>query len=163
MNDGRRGISLAMRWSMNRSAALSFDPPCAPSADGAPHRTVLVVDDDPHVLNVIGRMLLRGGYEPVLSGDFMDARMQIELRSPRFLVADVRLGEFNGMHLGVLARRLRPDVRIVFMSGWDDAVLRRTAEEIGGVYLRKPLKSADLLSAMAPDQAVTTTSSEDDR
>ena len=39
------------------------------------------------------------------------------------MVADVRLGDFNGIQLGILAKNAWPDVRIVIMSGWDDPVL----------------------------------------
>jgi DNA-binding response OmpR family regulator len=98
-------------------------------------------------------MLDSAGYHTILSHDFNDARVDIELRSPSVLVIDVRLGAFNGMHLGLLARRHRPDVKIVFVSGWDDTVLRRTADEIGAAYLRKPLAKDTLLSACASGHA----------
>ena len=56
-------------------------------------------------------------------------------------------GRFNGLHLGILARQARPDVRLVFISGWDDPVLRRDAAELGALYLQKPIRAAELLAA----------------
>ena len=52
------------------------------------------------------------------------------------MVADVRLGDFNGIQLGILAKNAWPDVRIVIMSGWDDPVLRHEAEQLGASYSR---------------------------
>jgi DNA-binding response OmpR family regulator len=37
---------------------------------------------------------------------------------------------------------------MVFISGWDDPVLRRDAAELGAMYLQKPIKAAELLAAL---------------
>ena len=89
---------------------------------------VLVVDDDPQVLSLIGRWLSAAGYDVVLADTFKGARMEIDVRAPDIAVIDVRLADFNGLQLGLLARETRPDVRLVFISGWDDTVLRREAQ-----------------------------------
>ena len=111
-------------------------------------KRALVVDDDSRVLALIRRWLASAGFDTVTSADFEDARIQLHLCQPAILVSDVRLGQFNGLHLGILARQARPDVRLVFISGWDDPVLRRDAAELGAMYLQKPVRVADLLSAV---------------
>jgi two-component system response regulator RegA len=111
-------------------------------------KRALVVDDDPRVLALIKRWLASAGFDTLTSTDFEDARIQLHLCEPAILVSDVRLGQFNGLHLGILARQARPDVRLVFISGWDDPVLRRDAAELGAMYLQKPVQVAELLSAV---------------
>ena len=83
-------------------------------------RRALVVDDDAQVAALAGRWLRSAGCEAVLASSFGDARVQIALCEPAILIADVRLSGFNGIQLGLLARRVRPDTRIVIISGWDD-------------------------------------------
>jgi len=109
---------------------------------------VLVVDDDPQVLALVQRWLRGAGYEVVAANDFRDARIEMRMGNPDVVVVDVRLGEFNGMQLALLAQQTRPDVRLVLMSGWDDQCLRRDAQKLGAAYLCKPLSAADLVAAV---------------
>ncbi len=113
----------------------------------------VVVDDDPHVLSLASRWLKKAGCDAVMSSSFADAQMQIVVFEPTILIADVRLGDFNGIQLGLLAQRIRGDVRILIISGWDDCVLRREAERLGGAFLPKPFTAAALLAAigLSPD------------
>ena len=115
----------------------------------------LVVDDDAQVAALAGRWLRSAGCEAMVASSFGDARVQIELCEPAILIADVRLSGFNGIQLGLLARRVRPDTRIVIISGWDDPVLRREAGLLGATFLAKPLQAEQLLSAvgLAPSPA----------
>jgi DNA-binding response OmpR family regulator len=111
-------------------------------------KRVLVVDDDPQVLSLTGRWLSAAGYDVVLADNFKDARTEIHVCAPEIVVIDVRLGEFNGVQLGLLSREARPDVHVVFISGWDDSGLRRDAAELEARYVQKPFRAADLLAAV---------------
>jgi len=110
--------------------------------------SALVVDDDKQVSSLVARWLSTAGYEVRTCEEFDDARRWILDEGPAVLVVDVRLQGFNGIHLAILARQLRPQTRIVVLSGWDDPVLRREASACGAHYLCKPLTSADLLAAL---------------
>lgn len=111
-------------------------------------KRVLVVDDDRQVLSLTTRCLRGAGYDVVAADDFSEARVQIQVCEPSVLVADVRLGSFNGLQLGLLARELHTNVGIVIISGFDDVVLRRDSEQIGAHYLPKPFDPKDLLSVV---------------
>ena len=108
----------------------------------------LVIDDDAQVLSLTEDWLRAAGYDVITAGTFEDGLLAIRRHAPSIVVSDVRLGEFNGLHLGIMAQSLAPDVRLVFVSGWDDPVLRRDAASLGGAYLQKPLRANDLLSAV---------------
>jgi DNA-binding NtrC family response regulator len=111
-------------------------------------KRVLVVDDDPQVLKLTTRCLREAGYDIIVSNDFRDARVQMQVCEPSVVVADIRLGSFNGLQLGLLARQIHADVGVVIISGYDDVVLRRDAAKMGAEYLPKPFKPADLVSAV---------------
>jgi two-component system OmpR family response regulator len=109
---------------------------------------VLVVDDDPQVLSLTTRFLRGAGFDVVASNEFRDARMQMEVCAPSVVVADIRLGGYNGLQLCILARQVREDVGVVIISGYDDVVLQRDIRRIGAEYLPKPFGRADLLAAV---------------
>src|SRR5205807_1677792 len=77
-----------------------------------------------------------------------DAAAELKSHHPEVVIVDVRLGEFNGLQLALMARRCRPEARIVVISGWDDPVLKNHAAECGAVYLVKPFTSSELLAAI---------------
>jgi DNA-binding response OmpR family regulator len=113
-------------------------------------KLALVVDDDALVLALTGRWLLEAGYDVVTASDFPDARAKIQRRKPELVVTDIRLGDFNGIQLGLLAREARAGVHLVIITGWDDPVLRQDAAQLGATYLQKPFLAGDLLAAIQP-------------
>jgi DNA-binding NtrC family response regulator len=118
-------------------------------------KRVLVVDDDDAVLSLTGRWLTARGYDVVTANDFTEARAEIQLCRPQIVVIDVRLGQFNGIQLGMLAQEVRSEVQLVIISGWDDPVLRRDAEHLGAVYVQKPFRAVDLIAAIEGANATT--------
>src|SRR5262245_28808705 len=112
-------------------------------------KSALIVDDDQQVSDLLARWLERAGYEVSTYLDFEGARRRIlDENGPPVLVVDVRLEGYNGIHLAILARQLRPDSRVVVLTGWDDPVLRREASACGAAYLCKPLDAEKLLAAI---------------
>jgi DNA-binding response OmpR family regulator len=105
---------------------------------------VVIVDDDDLALGTLQRLVTRWGYDVVPFARFEEARAFIEKRSPDALVVDVRLGSYNGLQLVHLARQTSPQITVVAISGFDDAVLRGEAERAGAAYLVKPLALDDL-------------------
>jgi DNA-binding NtrC family response regulator len=106
---------------------------------------ILVVEDDVMLLEAVERSFREAGWRVVACSTFEDGREA--LRTQRFagLLTDVRLGAFNGLQLAVVARDLRPDMKLIVYSGFDDPVLRAEAERIHAIYLVKPISSAQLL------------------
>ena len=111
-------------------------------------KAALVVDDDNQVSTLLARWLTNAGYEVSTCGEFEDAKRRILESGPPVLIVDVRLQGFNGIHLAILARQLKPDTKVVVLSGLDDPVLRREASACGAAYLCKPLKAEELLAAI---------------
>ncbi len=110
----------------------------------------LVVDDEPAVLNLMVRWLQDAGWTVDAVQTFRDARHALG-RRPDLMVADIRLGDFNGLQLAMLAREVDPNVRVVMISGFDDPVIRRDAAILGAEFVVKPFSNGEFLAAVAHD------------
>jgi DNA-binding NtrC family response regulator len=108
-------------------------------------RRILVVDDDPPLLDALERAFREAGEAVVACASFAEARQALREQSFDALVTDIRLGEFNGLQLAVIARDAQPGSRIIVFSGFSDPVLQAEAERIGAIFRVKPVPSADLL------------------
>jgi hypothetical protein len=90
--------------------------------------------------------LIDAGCAPVIAASFAAAKQQLE-DHPSLLVTEVRLGEYNGLHLALRAQfRGVPAVLI----GEPDSVLQREAAQLGAVYLAGAIGGQALLSAIQP-------------
>jgi DNA-binding response OmpR family regulator len=112
-------------------------------------KRVMIVDDEPDVLETLAELVAGGGYTVETRESFEDARKDITNDPPDILVTDVRLGAFNGLQLAVLMRALRPDSPIVVLSAFDDPTLRLEAAHCQATYLTKPVSRKELLVCLA--------------
>jgi DNA-binding NtrC family response regulator len=86
---------------------------------------VLVVEDDPDVLNIAVRGLLELGYEVRTATDAKEA-LSILGETPGIgvLFSDVVMpGGMNGAQLAVEAQRIRPDLKVLLTSGYTASAL----------------------------------------
>jgi DNA-binding response OmpR family regulator len=110
-------------------------------------KTVLVVDDDQNVLALVEYWLTDAGYDVVACARFDAARTYLAAHTPDALVADVRLGAFNGLHLVLMAAE-RPQTALLLLSGHDDVVVRRDGAACGARFLLKPVRRDELLAEL---------------
>lgn len=103
---------------------------------------ILIVDDDIGYLTVTKVLLERGGHEVILASTFEEGRRRLRDETPDLLIADVRLGAFNGLQLIAMGHTRIP---AIVVSGFDDAVLEAEAHAFGADYLVKPVTGASLL------------------
>src|SRR6266480_823438 len=103
--------------------------------------TILVVEDEAPVRNVARQVLERHGYT-VLEAPSAEAALDIATRysgTIHLLLTDVVMPGLNGRELASRLADLRPDARVIFMSGYtDDAVTRHGVLEPGSAYVQKP-------------------------
>jgi len=112
-----------------------------------PVARVLLVDDDPAILSVFEEWLTQEGYDVIACRQFEDAKLQLDRGIPDALITDVRLGQFNGLHLAWELRELRPSSPILVMTAFDDNVIRHEAERCGAVYWVKTSSREDFVEA----------------
>jgi two-component system response regulator RegA len=127
-----------------------------------PH-TILVVDDDPAALEGMVELLKAQGYAVQGVEAFEEARRLLGLGAPDLLIADVRLGAFNGLHLVLRGRMDRPNMAALIMTGFSDQVLEAEARRHGAGYLVKPLDPPRFLGMVAELLAAVPAGPEDRR
>ena len=110
---------------------------------------VLIVDDEPALLDALRSALKRAGHDVVACRTFEDAREQLLMEEFDALVTDVRLGAFNGIQLAVISRNQSSSIRIIVFSGYDDPVLKTEAARLGGTFMLKPVTAEALLDEIA--------------
>ncbi|MEO5894990.1 MAG: response regulator [Vicinamibacterales bacterium] len=109
---------------------------------------VLVVDDEPSLLEAINIAFTRAGRDVVTCRTFEDGRERLLNDHFDVMVTDVRLGAFNGLQLAVIARDKHPEMKIIVFSGFDDPVLREEADHLRASYVLKPVGADHLLGLM---------------
>ena len=108
--------------------------------------TILVVDDDPHIREVVRFALDKSGFATLEAGDGKAAVSAFGERNADLIVLDVGLPELDG--LGVCREiRKSSDVPILFLSAHDSEVDRILGLEIGGDdYVAKPFSPRELVA-----------------
>jgi two-component system, NtrC family, response regulator PilR len=119
------------------------------------HHKILIVDDDPSLLEALERSFLEAGEDVVAHDSFEEARRVLQTTRFDALITDVRLGAFNGLQLAVIGRDTYPDMRLIVFSGFDDPVLRTEAEHVGATYMVKPVTGARLLQVLRNEETQT--------
>lgn len=111
--------------------------------------TILIVDDNPNNLRVLGGMLQQAGYRvrPALSGAL--ALRSIQSSLPDLVLLDIRMPEMNGYEV---CRRLKSeahsrDVPVIFISALQEAMDKVDAFKAGAVdYVVKPFQIEEVLA-----------------
>jgi two-component system response regulator RegA len=127
---------------------------------------VLIVDPDPRSAHDLAAALRREGYVTLEASTFPDGKRLWNKELPEALVADVKLGQFNGLQLLVRAKLERPDVAGIIICALPDVVLEAETRRFGGIFLLKPLDLAHvvhLLRSHTERQALIRTGNHADR
>jgi hypothetical protein len=104
----------------------------------AAHQAVnaLLVDVDPIFLSELAPIVTASGLRVIPVSDFAAARHELYSHRPDFLVANVRLGAFNGIHLAYLAKNNNPLTRVV-IYGQEDHLVAGEVQSAGAFYERR--------------------------
>ncbi len=115
----------------------------ARSADSS--GTILVVEDEASVREVLLRILERGGYKVLLSTKAEDAlaTAQAYTEPIHLLLSDLVLPGMNGPELAEQLARFHPESRLLIMSGYTDNVLAQNG--IDSAFIHKPFTLNSLL------------------
>jgi CheY-like chemotaxis protein len=110
-----------------------------------PLRVLVVAPTSPLAANLV-EWLTEAGHEVILVTSFLAGKARLEL-APSVLIAEVRLGDYNGLHLALRAKGSSIPSLVI---GNPDPVLEREAERLGVAYLTHELSRSALLNALDP-------------
>jgi two-component system cell cycle sensor histidine kinase/response regulator CckA len=110
--------------------------------------TVLLVEDEPMVRSVAERALTRHGYTVITADNGEDALEIIAKNEPiDLLISDVVMPGMDGPTMVREARQSRPELKILFMSGYAEEQLRKSIDIENVNFLPKPFSVTELAEA----------------
>ncbi len=107
---------------------------------------ILVVDDDPHIRDVVCFALRRAGYQPLTAGDGLAALDVAARERPALVILDILMPELDGTEV---CKRLRKgsDVPVIFLTSKDEEIDRIVGLELGADdYVVKPFSPRELVA-----------------
>ena len=105
---------------------------------------MLVVEDEPGIREFITRALTRGGREVVTAVGPQAALTALNNRPAiTLMLIDIVLPKMDGYDLAAEARKIVPDIRVVFMSAFAEDPLRHDRSD---EFLSKPFTSEALIT-----------------
>jgi two-component system cell cycle sensor histidine kinase/response regulator CckA len=135
-------------------------PASAPAAEPAPaespgpavqgaSETVLLVEDDDLVRQLTREILLRNGYRVLEAADGVEALRLVSQSDGQIdlMVTDVVMPRMSGNELVGRARPLRPDMRVLYVSGYSEEAIARHGQLTEGVELLSKPFTPSVLTA----------------
>jgi DNA-binding NtrC family response regulator len=108
--------------------------------------TILVVEDDPAILELVRLILVDGGFE-VVTANSAEKALHEEAAFPRaiqVLLSDVMMPGMTGPDLAELLKKRRPEIRVMLMSGYADGAM--LVLNHGWHFIEKPFLPTALLA-----------------
>ena len=118
---------------------------------GSPHRangteTILLVEDEESVRALVKRVLESRGYSVIEAVDGRAALVLCEAHARRIdlLLTDVVMPELGGRELAAAAVTRRPEMKVLFMSGYTGTEVSQQGTPAREAFLHKPFTPAQL-------------------
>ncbi len=110
---------------------------------------ILVVSNDVAGLTDTLSILGHAGYHARGASTFAEARLRLASSPPDLVIADQRLGEYNGLHVILRARARHPDLSAIVTTGAMDRGLEADAASLGVECVLKPKHATGWLAPVA--------------
>jgi CheY-like chemotaxis protein len=107
--------------------------------------TILFVDDDEGIREVTAKLLSLNGFRMFVGQDGDEALRLLGQEHVDVLFTDIAMPGMNGIELAKLAKRLQPDLKIMFMTGYYSRAAE--AQELGKL-LFKPFREPEMIAAL---------------
>ncbi len=112
-------------------------------------KTLLIVDDDKSFATRLCRAMEGRGFNVQVAETVQDGLTAIRSAPPAFAVVDMRLEDGNGLDVIAQLKMLRPDARVVVLTGYGNIATAVTAVKLGALdYLAKPADADDIMAAL---------------
>jgi CheY-like chemotaxis protein len=139
-------ITLYLPRAVGEADEVRPEPPAPTTLRGT--ETVLLVEDDEQVRTLVRDVLHRHGYRVLDAQNGGEAFLIAEQHRARLhlLLTDVVLPRMSGRELADRIRRTRPELRVLYVSGYtEDSFVGRTVLDPGMPFLSKPVTPDELL------------------
>ncbi|MFN0034635.1 MAG: response regulator transcription factor [Saprospiraceae bacterium] len=117
--------------------------------ENSPAKKILIVDDEPDILEFLQYNLRKEGYQVVTAPDGQQAIYAAEREKPHLILLDIMMPEMDGVEACRLLRSRKEfdDTPIAFLTARDEDFSQIAALDVGGDdYITKPIKPRVLVS-----------------
>jgi len=110
--------------------------------------SILLVDDDPEVRSALADMLRARGHRVIEAENGTHALLELERSDVELMLLDFAMPGMNGAEVAAEALNLRPELRLVFVTGYADseAIDRAVAGRVH--VLKKPVTANELFTVI---------------
>ena len=112
--------------------------------------TVLIVDDDPLILDIVAEQISLFGFQPILAASAKEA-LQLAQKQTQIdlLLTDIMMPEMNGVDLAKQFVTLYPETKILFMSGYIcPSMAHYGIQDSEHAFVQKPFTPKTLITKM---------------
>jgi len=107
--------------------------------------TVVVIDDETEVRDIIANILAIGGHQPVLADAGPALLRELARLSFDLVVTDIRMPVIDGWQVAEWVRQHRPKVPVIALSGVAEILREYERNLVFNVLIAKPVRKAELL------------------
>jgi two-component system, cell cycle response regulator CpdR len=128
--------------------ATTTADPSQPGDEVGERTAVLVVDDEPTLLDTVALALRRSGYEVLAAANGTEALQIATTEHFGLLVTDLVMPDIDGVSLAQQLQQMHPGLPVLFITGYagGDLIERLPAD---ANVLRKPFRALDLVTSVA--------------
>ncbi|WP_159718912.1 PAS domain S-box protein [Geminicoccus flavidas] len=117
----------------------------------SPMATIMVVDDEPEIVDLLQDALRRDGYEILVAANGREALRILESRWVDLVLSDLRMPEIDGMRLQALAADLPDPPPFLFMTGDTLSATRQPDGRLPASLIEKPLRPSEVRRVVADE------------
>jgi two-component system response regulator HydG len=117
--------------------------------DTEPGKKLLVIDDEPSTLKMLGRLLSVYGYSVLIAGSGEEGLNIFRKECPPLVMTDIRMPGMDGIEVLKRLRQINPEVETIVMTGHGDMELAiRSLRNSASDFINKPIQSDALEIAL---------------
>jgi CheY-like chemotaxis protein len=148
--ESRRGAGTTVRLFLPKAEGVAVEtPPELRHAQRPLGVAVLIVDDDPHVREALSGLLADLGAAVHTAEDGATALSMLDAIDPDLLLLDFAMPGINGAEVARKAQVKRPEIPVVFVTGFADSDSIERSVGPDALVLRKPFRDFELHSIIA--------------
>ncbi len=110
-----------------------------------PSSTILVVDDEPSLVELSSTILTNAGYHVISASSGKEALEKLALNTIDVILCDIIMPNMDGITLAKIVNKKHPKIDVLFVSGYHDHTMSEGQEELQHKILTKPYRASELL------------------
>ena len=117
--------------------------------NAAEDKTLLIVEDDRPLRERLARAMEARGFVVTIAEGVAEGKARAKESPPAYAVVDLKLEDGNGLDVVETLHSVRPDSRVVVLTGFGNIATAVAAVKYGAIdYLPKPADADDIMAAL---------------